>query len=673
MVATSRGKPRVSCVAGVSAGSGGFDPPSRFILPAALTPYYDLVPKDLAANLRFREEMLLLAGRDRGAQAQLLDMCSKDMLFYINTFCWTYSPKDNPGHPVTPFITYEFQDESMLESYKSITMGRDEARPKSRGTGASWMGLTVFEWFWHFREYMSFLLLSRKQDLVDKRGDPKALFWKIDFLHKHQPKWLLPANRWLGNKDPGRKEMHLENADTGSVIDGESTTDNLAVGDRRSAMLVDEFGPFGADGYAVLTGTRDVTNCRMFYSTPRGQNAFYDVCTKLDAHVMYLHWSRHPVFARGLYSTDERTGGVVLLDDWRGMVEVKGDNGKRKNVLFPDNYPFVLDAKHKMTTLPGYHGPLLRSPWYDRQCRRCANSREISQELDIDFIGSDYPFFDPEFVGVLRAKYCRPPLLRGDLEFDSETLEPKRFVESKHGLLDLWMTLGHGGRPAKDRRFVVGSDISAGTGASNSVSSGVDRHTGEKIAALRTPILRPTGFSKYTMALAKWLNGALMIWDASGPTGKVFTQNVISEHYSNIYYRRYEKKVTQKISDEPGYYLNPTARESLLEDYRADLADHKFVNRSDQGMAECLQFIRKPDGTIEHSASTNAQDPSGARTAHGDEVIADALAALGCRDYHRKEKAEAPAVPEGSLAWRMKRKTQMATAGASDELGEGWR
>ena len=649
---------RVSCVGGGGAGSGGVSaPPSRLF---SNCPHYDLVPKDFDANLLFRTEMLHLAGSDELAASQVRRMCGEDLLFYVNTFCWTYDPRSRVK--VAPFITYaEFQDEAMLNIAECIEVGEDFAMPKSRDMGASWMGLTVFEWFWHFRRDLSFLLVSRNEDYVDKRGNPKALFWKIDFLHEHQPRWLLPTDRWLGWKDPHRRLLHLGNADNGSVIDGESTTGDAGRGDRRTAMFIDEHAAFELnDGFRVLKATRDTTQCRGFNSTPQGSNnAFYEVVHNTAARILRLHWSSHPEKKKGLYSTG-RNGKVELMDDFRGMVQVREKGEKRtREVMFPDNYPFILDGK-------------LRSPWYDRECARCVNAMEVAQELDIDFLGSEYQYFDPEFIDLLRKKYCRSPVLTGNLEFDPETMEPKRFVEDAHGIIDLWFALDGNGRPAKDRQFVVGSDISAGTGASNSVSSGVDRKTGEKIVVMRTPTLRPTGFAKISLALAKWLNGALMVWDASGPTGKVFTQQVIASHYSHIYYRKYEKKVTQKISDEPGYYLNPQAREALLEDYRADLSDHHFINRSDRGMAECLQFIRKPDGIIEHSASANTQDPSGARTAHGDEVIADALAALGCRDSRRVEKAEEPTIPEGSLAWRIRQKAMAKAKAGSDTLGEGW-
>jgi hypothetical protein len=417
------------------------------------------------------------------------------------------------------------------------------------------------------------------------------------------------------------------------------------------------------DGFRVLRATRDTTKCRGFNSTPQGSNnGFYEIVHKTAARVIRLHWSEHPEKSRGLYTTDERTGSVRLLDDFRGLVELRRKEGGTQAVQFPEAYPFELDKDNLK----------LRSPWYDNECARCVSNTEIAQELDIDFLGSDYPFFDPKFIDMLRRRYCREPLLVGDIEYDPESLVSKRFVENPKGKLCLWVTLDGNGFPAKDRQFVLGSDVSAGTGASNSVSCVVDKKTGEKVGVLRSPHLRPTSFAEYSIALGRFFNKAYMVWDASGPTGKVFTQRVINAAYGNIYFRRNEKKVTRQISDEPGYYLNAQAREALLEDYRSALADHRYINRSEQGMSECLQFIRKPDGTIEHSAAANSQDPSGARTAHGDEVIADALACLGLSEVQEKAKADEPSEPVGSLAWRMKIKNEKMLV-AKSELNDGWR
>lgn len=629
-----------------------------------VAPHYHLVPKGLSANLRFRRALLEDASRDPDMAAQLRRMCSDDLLFYVNAFCWTYDPRS--AHKVTPFVTYaEFQDEAMLDLVDCVKRGRDAAMPKSRDMGASWMGLTVFEWLWHFQPNLSFLLVSRNEDYVDKRGDSKALFWKIDFLHQHQPQWLLPSDRWLLDKDPNRKTLHLKNADNGSIIDGESTTGDAGRGDRRTAMFIDEHAAFEPkDSFRILNATRDTTNCRVFNSTPQGaNNGFFEVVHKTKAKVIRLHWSKHPEKARGLYTTDEKTGKVVLLDKWTGVVEVREKGVKDAKLLeFPAQYPFELDREH----------PRLRSPWYDDQCSRCVSLQEIAQELDIDFLGSAFTFFDPKFIDVLKKRYARDPLSTGFLEFERGGLTPIRYVEDPKGNLNLWLQLGASERPAKDRKFVFGIDVSAGTGASNSVVSVGDRDTGEKVARLKTPNMLPSDFAQLTVALARFFNDALLCWDASGPTGQTFTNTVVTHGYGNIYYRRNEKKVSRDVTEVPGYFLNAQARGVLLEDYRRKLDNHQFLNRSEEGLEECKQFVRQPDGGVEHSASVNAQDPSGARSAHGDEVIADALCSLAIYEGRDTPKAEEPAVPIGSLQWRRDQAAAEARAHLNDTLGDGW-
>ena len=627
-------------------------------------PYYELVPKDLDANLAFRRDLLRQAGEDPKVAAQLRTMCAEDLLFHVNTFCWTYDPRAGKGKSkVVPFVLYEFQVEAILSLLECVEEGEDAAVTKSRDMGASWIGLTLIEWLWHFRAHLSFLLVSRNEDYVDKKGNPKALFWKIDFLHQHMPRWLLPTGRWLGEKDPKRKLLSLVNADNGSVIDGESTTGDAGRGDRRTAMFIDEYAAFDMDaGFKVLRATRDTTNCRIFNSTPQGaNNAFAEVVHKTAARVIRLHWSAHPDKARGAYTTDEKTGKVILLDDFRGMVTVKRKGKPSKVVRFPEDYPFELDQE----------SPKVRSPWYDHQCSRCVSLQEVGQELDIDFLGSSYPFFDPRFILLLKKRYVRKPVASGDVEYDHKTLKPKRWVPHPKGMLKLWIELNGDERPPKNMEFTLGADISAGTGASNSVISIADKATGEKVAVLRTPDTLPKPFARLAMAIGRFFNNAYIVHDASGPTGGIFTKELLKEGYPNFYRRRYEKKLGQKVSEEPGYALNAVARAELFEDYRSALSDHRFINRSETGLDECLQFIRRPDGGIEHSASASAQDPSGARTAHGDEVVADALACLGVYETRSEEEAEQPTAPVGSLAWRREQEAQqqLQTAG---ELGPGW-
>jgi hypothetical protein len=557
-----------------------------------------LVPKDLDANLKWRRDMLALARKDVTHRSSLRKMCSEDLLFYINAFCWTYDPRLE--NPMVPFLTYEFQDETLLDLNDAVGK-RDICIKKSRDMGASWMLCALFEWRWHFKHGQSFLLVSRNEDYVDKPGNSKSLFWKIDYLIRNQPGWLLPRYT--------RTALRLTNEENGSAIDGESTTGDVARGDRRTAIGMDEFAAFDVDaGYKALASTRDATKSRIFNSTPDGVgNAFYDVAHSDAVKQVVLHWTKHPVKAQGLYI---------------------GGDGKPK------------------------------SPWYDAECKRCIHPQEIAQELDIDFQGSDFQFFDPKEIDRLVMQCCRPPSFVGDLNFDPATSQPKSFVQRPGGPLRLWCGVDASGQVAHDRGYVIGADISAGTGSSNSVLSIADRNTGEKVGELVTPNLRPDELARYAVALCKWFhdaegNGAFIIWEAPGP-GRNFGDVVIELGYRHVYWKTKEESIARNTVPVPGWWPVKDAKRAVFGDYRRALLDGRFINRSREAMSELREIVYTANGSIEHSKATRTIDPSGARDNHGDRPTADALC---CYALARRAPAIAlreDIVPEGSILARRK-------------------
>ena len=66
--------------------------------------------KTRRGNLLFRKRVLELALEKEDYALQLWIMCSRDLLFYINTFCFTYDPRRIPKITELPFITYDYQD-----------------------------------------------------------------------------------------------------------------------------------------------------------------------------------------------------------------------------------------------------------------------------------------------------------------------------------------------------------------------------------------------------------------------------------------------------------------------------------------------------------------------------------------------------------------------------------
>jgi len=497
---------------------------------------------------------------------------------------------------MTPFALYDFQKMACQKIEEAVNDGEDLCIAKSRDVGASWLCLAALLHRWLFRPDQAILLVSRNESYVDGRGNPKSLFWKVDAILGHLPIWMLPRF--------DRKKLSLKNLDNGSIIDGESTTGDVARGDRRSCVLLDEFAAFAAgDDYRALSSTRDVTPSRIFLSTPAGaSNAFATVAKNPAVRQVRLHWADHPVKGKDKYT------------DYKGRI---------------------------------------RSPWYDKEVTRCSSPIEAAQELDIDFAGSAGAFFDHEKLDQIARKHVRPPILRGELRH--EDFKSPSFDKDRNGKLLLWFTPDASGGVPGDRRYYIGIDIAAGTGASNSCLSVVESKTYEKVAEFASPDLRPDKLAKYAVGLANWFKGdngqaAQLVWEAHGP-GRIFGDAVLEYGHREIWYRRTENTVDRSPTRLMGWIPTRDSKQALLGRYRKMLFNEEFVNHSREAIDECREFVYDSSGGVEHSLSINAQDKSGARSNHGDRVIADALACLALGGNRAVSIPKTQILP-GSIAWR---------------------
>lgn len=596
------------------------------------------VPKDLRENLIWRKKVQERCIVDVEFREAMIQCCSEDPIFWINGFGYTYDPRCDPLRKI-PFILYPFQEEAILKIIAAIGK-QDLLIEKSRDMGASWVNMAACGWCWRFEEEQSFLFVSRVEDYVDKAGNPKALFWKLDYLLENMPPWLQPFGY---DKNKHRSKMHIYNPETGSVIDGESTNKRVARGDRRSAILLDEFAAV-EQGTSVLSATRDATPCRLFNSTPEGtNNAFYDMRQRFAGtdKILRMHWSEHPLKALGLYTSND-DGNLRIIDT---------------EYVFPGDYRFILDGK-------------LRSPWYDGECERAGSPQEIAQELDIDYLGSGHQFFKPNIVQSYIRGNAREPVYIGDLEHDASDGEPIEFRENPSGNLKIWCPLDKDMKPPSDIKIVLGMDVSAGTGASNSAIAGYNSVTHEKVCEYATPYVRPEALGVQGVALGKWFNNAFLIWERNGP-GRQTGAKVIELQYGNIYYQRREEAISKKTSDIPGWQSGKDPKLAVVGEYRSRIEDGSIANYSRDALQETLEYVYAPDGGVVHSRSLSKRDPSGANANHGDRVIADALAVKGFGERKHSAEEKNPTIPYGSLAWRNAER-EKAQQQSSRELPEGW-
>ena len=562
-------------------------------------------PNEPGPNAKYRRALLAEAKGDPKFQACLKELCRTDVSFWVSTFCMTYDPRLKC--PTTPFALYDFQKMACQQIEEAANDGEDICIAKSRDVGASWLCLAALLHRWLFRTDQAILLVSRNESYVDGRGNPKSLFWKLDAMLGHLPIWMLPRY--------DRKKLSLKNLDNGSIIDGESTTGDVARGDRRSVVLLDEFAAFApGDDFRALSSTRDVSPCRIFLSTPCGaSNAFATVAKNSSVRQIRLHWADHPK---------------------KGLGKFRDSKGR------------------------------WRSPWYDKEVTRCSSPIEAAQELDIDFAGSTGAFFDHERLDHVAKRHVRPSMVRGDMEFGDD---PKQcsFQKSPGGKLLLWLEPNAAGLPPSDRRYVIGIDISAGTGASNSCLSVVESKVHEKVAEFAVPDMRPDKLAKYAVALANWFKDgsgrpAVLIWEAHGP-GRIFGDVVVEVGHREIWYRVAENTIDRTPSRSMGWIPTRDSKQALLGRYRKALFNEEFVNHSREAIDECREFIYDASGGVEHALSINAQDRSGAKSNHGDRVIADALACLAIGGNRHISIPKPSALP-GSIAWRRKEESRKKLA-----------
>lgn len=168
--------------------------------------------------------------------------------------------------PLMPFLLFPRQEEWvnwLLERWKNREPGLTD---KSRELGLSWLSVCTAVTLCLFNEGMIIGFGSRKEEYVDKKGDPKSLLWKArQFIN-----FLPPEFRGSWSERKHSPYMRIEFPDTDSVITGESG-DGIGRGARTSIYFVDESAwiprPESID--ASLSQT---TNCRIDISTPRGMN-----------------------------------------------------------------------------------------------------------------------------------------------------------------------------------------------------------------------------------------------------------------------------------------------------------------------------------------------------------------------------------------------------------------
>lgn len=582
-----------------------------------------VVPKNVDANLEWRARLLREANDDRHLQSTLMAACRDSLLFWINAFVFTLriQETDEQGrriaarHSHVPMVTWAIQDEHLLAIEHAIANNEDLLTDKTRDMGASWNHIVTLHHQWLFRPESLFLEMSRVETDVDGADNPRCMFAKHDYINRWLPEWMRPSIV--------RTRMHIVNRENGSRIDGESSNKAAGSGDRRRAVLLDEFAKM-ENAEKIKASTADI-GPRLVNSTPWGPGTTYSRWRMSgQIKVFTLPWYEHPEKGRGRYvAKDEATGKFKI-----------------------------------------------RSPWYDAEAAR-RSPREMAQEVDMDHLGSGDTFFEANIVDEHKRLFSRMPACTRHIDFKRvvppsevpgilQRRDRTKLTFNLTGSLAIWPHL-IGGRLDQTKNYVMGIDVSKGQGASNSIISVLCRETREKVAEFADANVPPYDLARLACAIALWVGGAsygnrpLMIWEANGPGWDFGREVVLKYNYPNYYVDKTVGTVAEKKGRRYGWHSSAEKKEVMLGNYRRAIAHGGFFNHSARALDEMLTYVRYPDGGI--GPAGLVEESASARKTHGDRVIADGLALWGCDDAGRLKIDSAmtlPVAPERSIGGRMR-------------------
>jgi hypothetical protein len=252
---------------------------------------------------RIREEPAILEG--------LKEYYKDHPAEFICEWGVTFDPRNaEVGLPTTmPFLLFPKQAD-FINWLRDRWLGREDGlAEKSRDMGVSWLCVGFAVWMFLFHPGTVAGFGSRKEEYVDKLGDPKSLFWKIrQFIN------LLPVEFRPKGWDQKKHApfMNIVNPENGAAIVGEAG-DNIGRGNRTSIYFKDE-SAFYERAESIDAALSQTSNCKIDISTPNGNgNPFFRKRHGGKIKIFTFHWRDDPRKGPEWYAKQQNDLDPVVL------------------------------------------------------------------------------------------------------------------------------------------------------------------------------------------------------------------------------------------------------------------------------------------------------------------------------------------------------------------------
>ena len=254
---------------------------------------------------QWRQEQLLRLRADPKLLKGAREYYSKPENFaqFISHWCDTYDPRNvSLGLPTRmPLLLFQRQID-MVDFLNALMAGEEDGLiEKARDMGATWVAAAYSVCLWLWVPGSAVGWGSRKEQLVDRVGDPSSIFEKIRMILRGLPREFMPIGF---NPNSHFTHMKVINPETGSTITGEAG-DNIGRGGRTSIYFKDESAHYEPPE-AVEAALGDNTRVQVDISSVNGiGNIFHqkrEAGTEWNggpAHpgatnIFVMDWTAHP-------------------------------------------------------------------------------------------------------------------------------------------------------------------------------------------------------------------------------------------------------------------------------------------------------------------------------------------------------------------------------------------
>ncbi len=258
-----------------------------------------------------RTERLLTIRKTPGMLEGLHEHYADHPADFIRDWGMTFDPRlAEIGLPtIIPFVLFPKQAEFIDWLYARWKAREDGLGEKSRDMGVSWLCVAFAVWMWRYQPGSVVGFGSRKEEYVDKIGDPKSLFWKARQFIELLPIEFRPEGYSSKLHAP---HMRILNPVNGSAIVGEAG-DNIGRGNRASIYFKDE-SAFYEHAEAIDAALSQTSNCKIDISTPNGPgNAFARKRQAGKIPVFTFHWRDDPRKDDAWYARQKATLDAVIV------------------------------------------------------------------------------------------------------------------------------------------------------------------------------------------------------------------------------------------------------------------------------------------------------------------------------------------------------------------------